>query len=156
HVTGVQTCALLLNIEGVGRQLDPKIDIWAVARPVLEKILAERYSPQRLAAEFRKRLPEMMTRAPEMPRLVHAWLQQQVDGRHELAMRSRDVREITQSLNALQRRMVAAILGVGLLIVAAVLYALEAGGPQLLGVPVSTWIAGIGGLWALLAAWPRR
>ena len=146
----------LLNIEGVGRQLDPKIDIWAVARPVLEKILAERYSPQRLAAEFRKRLPEMMTRAPEMPRLVHAWLQQQVDGRHELAMRSRDVREITQSLNALQRRMVAAILGVGLLIVAAVLYALEAGGPQLLGVPVSTWIAGIGGLWALLAAWPRR
>src|SRR5690606_30462347 len=96
----------LLNIEGVGRQLDPKIDIWAVARPVLEKILAERYSPQRLAAEFRKRLPEMMTRAPEMPRLVHAWLQQQVDGRHELAMRSRDVREITQSLNALQRRMV--------------------------------------------------
>ena len=37
-----------------------------------------------------------------------------------------------------------------------VLYALEAGGPQLLGVPVSTWIAGLGGLWALLAAWPRR
>ena len=37
-----------------------------------------------------------------------------------------------------------------------VLYALEAGGPKLVGVPVSTWIAGIGGLWALLAAWPRR
>ena len=43
-----------------------------------------------------------------------------------------------------------------LLIVAAVLYALEAGGPKLLGVPVATWIAGLGGLWALLAAWPRR
>ena len=146
----------LLNIEGVGRQLDPKIDIWAVARPVLEKILVERYSPQRLAGEFRKRLPEMVTRAPEMPRLLHAWLQQQVEGRHELQMRSQDVRDIASSLNALQKRMVAAILGVGLLIVAAVLYALEAGGPQLLGVPVSTWVAGVGGLWALLAAWPRR
>ena len=146
----------LLNIEGVGRQLDPQIDIWAVARPVLEKILVERYSPQRLAGEFRKRLPEMVTRAPEMPRLLHAWLQQQVEGKHELAMRSRDLREMSQTLKALQKRMVAAILGVGLLIVAAVLYALEAGGPQLFGVPVATWIAGIGGLWALLAAWPRR
>ena len=146
----------LLNIEGVGRQLDPGIDIWAVARPVLEKILTERYSPQRLGAEFRKRLPEMITRAPEMPRLLHAWLQQQVEGRHELRMRSTDVREIAATLGSLQRRIVSSILGVGLLIVAAVLYALEAGGPQLGGVPVSTWIAGLGGLWALLAAWPRR
>ena len=146
----------LLNIEGVGRQLDPGIDIWAVARPVLEKILAERYSPQRLGAEFRKRLPEMVTRAPEVPRLLHAWLQQQVEGRHELRMRSTDVREIAATLGSMQRRIVSSILGVGLLIVAAVLYALEAGGPQLGGVPVSTWIAGLGGLWALLAAWPRR
>jgi ubiquinone biosynthesis protein len=146
----------LLNIEGVGRQLDPKIDIWAVAKPVLEKILVERYSPQRLAGEFRKRLPEMITRAPDVPRLLHAWLQQQVEGKHELAMRSQDIRDITQTLGALQKRVVAAILGVGLLIVAAVLYALEAGGPQLVGVPVATWVAGVGGAWALLAAWPRR
>ena len=146
----------LLNIEGVGRQLDPKIDIWAVAKPVLEKILVERYSPQRLAGEFRKRLPEMVTRAPEMPRLLHAWLQQQVEGRHELGMRSQDIRELNQTLHALQRRTVSAILGTGLLIVAALMYALDAGGPKLLQVPVSTWIAGLGGVWALLAAWPRR
>lgn len=146
----------LLNIEGVGRQLDPEIDIWAVAKPVLEKILVERYSPQRLAGEFRKRLPEMITRAPDVPRLLHAWLQQQVEGKHELSMRSRDLAELTRIAHGAQKRVVAAVLGSGLLIVAAVLYALEAGGPQLLGVPVSTWVAGIGGAWALLAAWPRR
>ena len=56
----------------------------------------------------------------------------------------------------MQRRIVAAILGVGLLLIAAVLYALDAGGPHWLGAPVSTWIAGLGGVWALLAAWPRR
>ena len=146
----------LLTIEGIGRLLDPKIDIWAVARPVLERILVERYSPQKLAAEFRKRLPEIMTRAPEMPRLAHAWLQQQVEGRHELRMRSQDIVEITQTLKAMQRRIVAAILGVGLLIVAAVLYSLEAGGPAILGIPAASWIAGLGGLWAILAAMPRR
>ena len=40
----------LLSIEGIGRLLDPKLDIWAVARPVLERILVERYSPQRASA----------------------------------------------------------------------------------------------------------
>ncbi|WP_411833609.1 ubiquinone biosynthesis regulatory protein kinase UbiB [Pseudoxanthomonas mexicana] len=146
----------LLNIEGVGRLLDPRLDIWAVAKPVLERILLERYSPGRAAQELRKRLPELMTHAPDMPRLVHAWLTQQVEGRHELAMRSQDLAELTQTMKGMQRRVVAAILGVGLLIVAAVLYGFEAGGPRLLSIPASSWIAGLGGLWALLAAWPRR
>src|SRR5690606_30913776 len=146
----------LLTIEGIGRLLDPKIDIWAVARPVLERILAERYSRQRLAAELRRRVPEMMTRAPEVPRLLHAWLEQQVEGQHELQMRSPDVVAISHALRGMQRSIVAAILGVGLLIVAAVLYALEAGGPAFLGVPLSSWVAGIGGLWAIRAALPRR
>ena len=43
-----------------------------------------------------------------------------------------------------------------LLIVAAVLYGFEAGGPSILSIPASSWIAGLGGLWALLASWPRR
>lgn len=146
----------LLNIEGVGRQLDPQLDIWAVAKPVLERILLERYSPQRAVQELRKRLPEIMTHAPDMPRLVHAWLKQQVEGKHELALRSRDLNELSQTMKGMQRRIVSAILGTGLLIVAAVLYGFEAGGPSILAIPASSWIAGLGGLWALLAAWPRR
>ncbi|MGY0613027.1 ubiquinone biosynthesis regulatory protein kinase UbiB [Luteimonas sp. A501] len=145
----------LLNVEGVSRHLDPEIDIWAVARPVLERILAERYSPKRLASEFRKRLPELVTRAPEMPRLLHAWLSQQVEGRHQLGMHSTELAELVQVMRAMQRRTVAAILGVGLLVVAAVLYGLDAGGPRLWTVPVAAWIAGIGGLWAIIAARPR-
>jgi ubiquinone biosynthesis protein len=146
----------LLNIEGVGRQLDPDIDIWAVARPVLERILRDRYSPRRLAREFRKRLPELITQAPDMPRLLHAWLTQQVEGRQQLHMHSQQLGEIAAAMRLLQRRAVGAIVGAGLLVTASVLYSLQAGGPQLAGVPVSAWLAGIGGAWALLAAWPRR
>ena len=146
----------LLNIEGVGRQLDPQIDIWAVARPVLERILVERYSPQRLFSEFRKRLPEMITQAPDMPRLLHAWLTQQVQGKQQLHMHSRQLDDIADATRLLQRRTVGAIVGTGLLIVAAVLYALHAGGPPVAGIPAAAWIAGLGGVWALLAAWPRR
>ena len=146
----------LLSIEGLGRLLDPGIDIWAEARPVLERILRERYSPRRLAREFRRRLPELVTHAPDMPVLVHAWLRQQVEGRHELRMRSSDLAALNDSVHGLQRRVVGAIVGVGLLIAASVLYALEAGGASLAGIPLAAWAAGLGGLWALLAAWPRR
>ena len=55
-----------------------------------------------------------------------------------------------------QRRAVGAIVGAGLLLTASVLYALDAGGPHVADIPVVAWIAGIGGAWALLAAWPRR
>lgn len=146
----------LLSIEGLGRLLDPKIDIWAVARPVLERILAERYSPRRLAREFRRRLPELVTKTPEMPRLVHAWLEQQVSGRHELQMRSNDLVALTGEIRALQRRAVAAIAGAGLLVTSAVLYGLDVGGPLLAGVPVAAWAAGLSGVAALVAAWRRR
>jgi ubiquinone biosynthesis protein len=146
----------LLNIEGVGRQLDPDIDIWAVARPVLERILVERYSPRRLVKEFAKRLPELVTHAPEVPTLIHAWLRQQVEGKHEIRMQSDDLMRVSRDLHAMQKRMVSAILGTGLLIAAALLYALDAGGPRTLGAPVSVWIAGLGGVWAIIAAWPRR
>lgn len=144
----------LLNIEGVGRLLDPELDIWAVARPVLERILVERYSPQRLAAEFRRRLPELVTHAPQMPRLLHAWLEQQVDGRHRTQIVSRELAELVRAIRETQRRTVGAILGTGLLVVAAVLYGLEAG-PRLGPAPAWSWIAALGGGWALLAAWPR-
>ena len=146
----------LLNIEGVGRQLDPKLDIWAEARPVLERILRERYSPQRLGEEFRKRLPELITHAPDMPRLLHDFLAQQVRGQHSIHMRSEDLAELARISKAGQRQTVYAILGTGLMVVAAVLVGLDAGGPRLFGIPAAAGIAGLGAFGAFLAAWPRR
>ena len=146
----------LLNVEGVARLLDPKLDIWAVAKPVLEEILRERYSPRSLLAEFRKRLPELVTQAPDMPRLLRSWLAQQVDGTHSLHMHSNELAELANISRDGQRQTVFAILGAGLLIVAALLFVYDAGGPRLAGLTAATWIAGLGAFGAFLAAWPRR
>ena len=145
----------LLNIEGVGRRLDPKLDIWAVAHPVLEAILRERYSGRHLAREFRKRIPEIVTHAPDMPRLIREWLVQQTTGGHELRMRSADIAALVQVSREGQRKTVYAILGTGLMITAAVLFGLEAGGPKLLGTAAAVWLAVIGATGAFYAAWPR-
>jgi ubiquinone biosynthesis protein len=103
----------LLNIEGVGRLLDPKLDIWAVRAPVLRKILRERYSPAALAAEFRKRLPELVTHAPEMPRLLHAWLRSRSRGRPRAApaIASHLIELISTIRSGRKKRTVAAIFG---------------------------------------------
>ena len=146
----------LLNVEGVARHLDPKLDIFAVASPVLEAILRERYSPKTLMAEFRKRLPELITQAPDMPRLVRDWLSQQVDGRQSLHMQSNDLAELARISREGQRKAVYAILGTGLMIVAAVLFTFDRGGPHFLSLTAATWIAGAAALGAFLAAWPKR
>ena len=146
----------LLNVEGVGRLLDPKLDIWAVAQPVLEGILRDRYSPQRLLTEFSKRLPELITHAPEMPRLVRDFLSQQVNGTHSINMRSSELAELARISRDGQRQTIYAILGAGLLLAAAVLHALDAGGPRILGLTGAVWVAGLGAFGAFMAAWPRR
>jgi len=126
-----------------------------VARPVLSKILRERYSPRRVLREIGKRVPEIMTHAPDMPRLVHAWLSQQVEGRHELSMRSRDLAALDASLQRLQTRAVGAITGVGLLAIAALMYVLEAPGWYVGDAPVLSLLAAAVGAVALLRAWWR-
>jgi ubiquinone biosynthesis protein len=146
----------LLNIEGVARHLDPDLDIWAVAQPVLEKILRERYSADTLLKEFRKRLPEMVTHAPDMPRLLRDWLAQQVEGKHRLYMSSTELAELARTARDGQRQTVYAILGTGLLIVAAVLFSFDTGGPRFLSLGAATWVAMLGAFGAFLAAWPRR
>ncbi|MBS7457459.1 ubiquinone biosynthesis regulatory protein kinase UbiB [Coralloluteibacterium stylophorae] len=146
----------LLNIEGVGRLLDPQLDIWAEARPVLDRILRERYSPKQILKELRRRMPELVTRGPEIPHLLNQWLTQQVEGRHELRMRSVDLQRIAAMAEVAQRHVVYSIAGAGLLITGAVLLAFESGGPAWWGVPVASWVCGAGAFGAFFAAWPRR
>jgi ubiquinone biosynthesis protein len=87
----------LLNIEGVGRLLHPRIDIWATAKPVLERIWRERRGPRATLKALRRRLPEWLAAAPDMPQLVHDYLVQATRGKLELRIASDD-------LKALERR----------------------------------------------------
>ena len=146
----------LLNIEGLARTMWPKLDLWAVAKPVLAKIMAEKYGINAAAREMRARLPGWIQNAPELPRQVHEFLRQAVAGEHELRMRSPDIERLITVTRQGQRQTALAILGSGLIIVATILYGLEAGGPKYAGIPLAAGIAALGGLWAFLAAWPRR
>lgn len=65
----------LLNIEGLGRQLDPELDLWSTAKPFLEKWMLEQVGPQKLLDQLRDQAPQYAKLLPELPRLMHQYLQ---------------------------------------------------------------------------------
>jgi ubiquinone biosynthesis protein len=73
----------LLNIEGLGRDLDPDLDLWATARPFLERWMSERIGWRGLLRQLRQEVPYWTTMLPQIPRLVHRYLDEQGRRRSE-------------------------------------------------------------------------
>lgn len=63
----------LLNIEGLGRQLDPELDLWETAKPFLDRWMSEQVGVRALTKGMRKHLPKILEQAPELPSLVHQY-----------------------------------------------------------------------------------
>ncbi|CAN4274210.1 AarF Predicted unusual protein kinase [Methylophilaceae bacterium] len=84
----------LLNIEGLGRDLDPDIDLWQSAKPFLKRWMSEQIGWRSIAKKLRKELPFIAKTLPEMPRLVHAFLAQQTEAEQDAPMRAQLVQLI--------------------------------------------------------------
>ncbi|EHR70172.1 2-polyprenylphenol 6-hydroxylase [Burkholderiales bacterium JOSHI_001] len=67
----------LLNIEGLGRQLDPDLDLWTTARPFLERWMNEQVGWRGLLDRLKNEAPRYAQLLPELPRLVHQALTRQ-------------------------------------------------------------------------------
>ena len=66
----------LLNIEGLGRQLDPELDLWTTAKPFLERWMSEQIGWRGLIRSFKQEAPYLARTIPQLPRLVHQALAQ--------------------------------------------------------------------------------
>jgi ubiquinone biosynthesis protein len=141
----------LLNVEGLGRQLDPQIDIWSVAQPVLKRIVADRYSLRHALKEIRKRVPEWLRIAPMIPERIHSALDKLAEGNGPLQFGERELENLRILQREIQRRILAAAFGGALLIGAALVYAL--GPHQHLWLPI---VLAIVGFVSFAAAWPWK
>ena len=65
----------LLNIEGLGRQLDPNLDLWNTAKPFLEQWMIDELGPKKLIDQLRNEAPLYAKMLPELPRLLFDFLQ---------------------------------------------------------------------------------
>jgi ubiquinone biosynthesis protein len=88
----------LLNIEGLGRQLDPELDLWTTAKPFLERWMDEQVGWRALLGGLQAEAPRYARLLPELPRLLHQALARQAQARPE-----RDA--VMVRLLAVQRRL---------------------------------------------------
>jgi ubiquinone biosynthesis protein len=66
----------LLNIEGLGRQLDPELDLWKTAKPFLERWMNEQMGWRALVKNLQTEAPKWAALLPQLPRLAHQALNQ--------------------------------------------------------------------------------
>ena len=112
----------LLNIEGLGRQLYPELDLWQTAKPYLEQWFHDRMGPKAKINKLIKQFPEFAEQFPEVPSLIYkalnnaAQAQQQADAQH------RELLKLRQQLNDNHTSTVWAIIISTLVISLAVLF----------------------------------
>lgn len=66
----------LLNVEAMGRQLDPDINLWDTAKPFLEKWAARQFGMRRSAVMLRRQMPDIAAIARDLPPLARMWMRQ--------------------------------------------------------------------------------
>jgi ubiquinone biosynthesis protein len=106
----------LLNIEGLGRELDPDLDLWKTAKPFLERWMNEQVGWRAFVRHVRDEASNWGAILPQMPRLAHYALlrQQKADEAHaELARLSEAIRRQNRWLAFLALVIVACAVGVG-------------------------------------------
>jgi ubiquinone biosynthesis protein len=92
----------LLNIEGLGRQLDPELDLWSTAKPFLEKWMLDQVGPKKLWDQLRAEAPRYAKLLPELPRLVHDFLKhRQNDGNAQLQQLIEEQRRTNRMLQGI-------------------------------------------------------
>ncbi len=142
----------LLNIEGLGRQLYPALNLWDTAQPFLERWVQERYSPQSVLRRLQHHAPSWLEQLPQLPDVVLDNLQQanaaQKAWSQERQRRQELQEELARKTTRQRRHLLAAVACLFAAVAAA-----PAGWEQLQNAPGLSWL--LGGV-ALLLLWPER
>ncbi|MCW8854367.1 MAG: ubiquinone biosynthesis regulatory protein kinase UbiB [Gammaproteobacteria bacterium] len=130
----------LLNIEGLGRQLYPDLDLWKTAKPFLENWMNEQVGAKALLRGLKKNLPYISEKLPELPELVFKAMKRISEG-EDYKDQIKELESIRKQIKHNQRRSGIIIVGSTLVIGAIILYG-QANIDTILhwGLPVSSWV----------------
>ena len=148
----------LLNIEGLGRQLYPDLDLWKTAKPFLERWMNEQVGVRSLLKGVQANAPQWAEKLPEVPLLLHKVLskldQGSLQNQKDLINSVENLRREIKSANKQTFRV---IVGASFVISAVVMQALGGQGQLMFGnAPVLTWMLGGLGALILVFSWPGK
>ncbi len=88
----------LFNIEGLGRELYPQLDLWKTAHPVLKRWMDEQVGPRALVNDVRDNLPQLRDALRALPGIVQHLGEQVSSGRVNFNLQSPELREIQEQM----------------------------------------------------------
>jgi len=140
----------LLNIEGLGRQLYPDLDLWKTAKPFLERWMEEQVGPASMLTALKENIPHLIEKLPEMPGLIYAATKKIAEG-EEHEQQLREIQKIRDEIRRSNQRTVMTIAGTGLLLGGLIVYGLDGfTATQVWGAPLVSWVTGGLGAFILL------
>jgi ubiquinone biosynthesis protein len=144
----------LLNIEGLGRQLYPDLDLWRTAKPFMERAMRHQVTFQSLIDKLPGQAPDWLRHLPDWPAYMHKILRDTANGRLQIRIQSEELEQLRRSLREGNRRTFFTSVGCTLLISAALIFGLDGVQSQSFwGMPVQSWVLGIPGVMLLIRAW---
>jgi len=106
----------MLQVEGLGRQLDPDLDLRAAAQPILERFMREQMGLRGLLRQVREEAPLWSRTLPQLPRLAHRVLTDDTTRRVEVALLRIEHAQVIQTRVLAVIVLVLALLVVGVLL----------------------------------------
>ncbi|NLW05913.1 MAG: ubiquinone biosynthesis regulatory protein kinase UbiB [Pseudomonadaceae bacterium] len=110
----------LLNIEGLGRQIYPELDLWTTAKPFLENWMKQRIGPRGILKKVQEKLPDWLELVPELPQLAHEGLSQMRHWQQDQQQQRLILTEMRNEMARNRRRTGQLVVGVLLLALALV------------------------------------
>ncbi|MCK5191451.1 MAG: ubiquinone biosynthesis regulatory protein kinase UbiB, partial [Methylococcales bacterium] len=112
----------LLNIEGLGRQLYPELDLWQTAKPFLEDWFHERMGPKAKIKTMVKQFPEIAEKFPEIPTLIFQALDSATHTKQQIENQNKEIAQLRQQIEKNHDGTVWAIFASALIVSLAVLF----------------------------------
>jgi len=137
----------LLNIEGLGRDLYPDLDLWKTAKPILETWMKEKMGWQAALRTLQQEAPHWAETLPEMPRLLYDLSKRAQEGQFNVNLASADIQQLRKEIKQASYRSAAVTAGAAFLVGAAVITGLDGYATTMFaGLPILSWVFGLWGL----------
>jgi ubiquinone biosynthesis protein len=88
----------LFNIEGLGRELYPELDLWKTAQPILRQWMRERMSPRTVLKGMRSQLPDTIEALKQLPQLFQTAVREASEGRWRWRVENSGLEELRREL----------------------------------------------------------
>ena len=143
----------IATLGSVTTEVYPEFNVFEVAKPYAKRLIAERYSPRRMAIRARAEVQDIAELALEVPRQVHDILNELRDGELEVKISNPGIDDLAHHMDVSINRIAVALVILGGLVGSSLIGVLAKDGPHLLGLHLLSVVgfvmSGAFGLWLL-------